>query len=111
MSETATHDVHPCISSWLSADLKTVSEKQQPALSASETMHVEHAVVPCMSAGVMACSQELCMGDVVAVSIAMEAPGSQGYITRGSIVGSNLPAVSSLYIGACLQWLPGAFGI
>ena len=47
----------------------------------------------------MACSQELCKGDLVAVSVAMEAAGQEGYITRGSIVGSDLPANSSLYVG------------
>lgn len=51
----------------------------------------------------MACSQELHKGDLVAVSVAMEAPGSDGYITRGSIVGPDLPAVASLYIGKSLQ--------
>lgn len=53
----------------------------------------------CMAAGVMACSQELRKGDLVAVSIAMEAAGRDGYITRGSVVGSDLPAIPSFYIG------------
>lgn len=52
-----------------------------------------------MVAGVMACSQELHKGDLVAVSIAMEAAGSEGYITRGSCVGSDPPAIPSLYVG------------
>ena len=52
-----------------------------------------------MAAGVMACSQELRKGDLVAVSIAMEAAGRDGYITRGSVVGSDLPAIPSFYIG------------
>ena len=47
----------------------------------------------------MACSQELCKGDLVAVSVAMEAAGQESCITRGSIVGSDLPANSSLYVG------------
>ncbi len=53
-------------------------------------------------AGVMACSQNLHEGDLVAVSIAMEAPGTNGYITRGSVVGSDLIAESALYIGLYL---------
>lgn len=53
-------------------------------------------------AGVMACSQNLHEGDLVAVSIAMEAPGTNGYITRGSVVGSDLVAESALYIGLYL---------
>ena len=57
---------------------------------------------PCKGAGVMACSQEVHKGDLVAVSVAMGAPGSEGYITRGSIVGPDLPAVASLYIGKSL---------
>ena len=47
----------------------------------------------------MACSQELHKGDLVAVSVAMEAAGTEGYITRGSCIGSDLPAIPSLYIG------------
>ena len=54
------------------------------------------------SAGVMACSQELHKGDLVAVSVAMEAPGAAGYITRGSIVPTDQPATPSLYIGVAL---------
>ena len=53
-------------------------------------------------AGVMACSQDLHEGDLVAVSIAMEAPGTNGYVTRGSVVGSDLIAESTLYIGVYL---------
>ena len=53
-------------------------------------------------AGVMACSQDLHEGDLVAVSIAMEAPGTNGYVTRGSVVGSDLIAESALYIGVYL---------
>ncbi len=61
--------------------------------------------VPLMSlciSGVMACSQDLHEGDLVAVSIAMEAPGTSGYVTRGSVVGSDLIAESTLYIGLYL---------
>ncbi|KAL3131809.1 hypothetical protein ABBQ38_007524 [Trebouxia sp. C0009 RCD-2024] len=63
--------------------------------AAEAVLRGAHVFVP----GVMACSQELHKGDLVAVSVAMEAPGSDGYITRGSIVGPDLPAVASLYIG------------
>lgn len=49
--------------------------------------------------GVMACSLDMHEGDLVAVSIAMELPGSAGYITRGSIIDAALPAASSLYVG------------
>lgn len=52
-----------------------------------------------MVAGVMACSHELRTGDLVAVSVAMEAAGTEGYITRGSVVSSDLPANPSLYVG------------
>ncbi len=53
----------------------------------------------------MACSQDLHEGDLVAVSIAMEAPGTDGYVTRGSVVGSDLIAESTLYIGVYLASL------
>ena len=58
-----------------------------------------HACQPCTIAGVMACSQELHKGDLVAVSVAMEAAGREGYVTRGSILGSDLSANTSLYVG------------
>lgn len=54
------------------------------------------------NAGVMSCSQDLHEGDLVAVSIAMEAPGTNGYVTRGSVVGADLIAESTLYIGVYL---------
>ena len=47
----------------------------------------------------MACSHELRKGDLVAVSVAMEAAGREGYTTRGSIVGSDPPATPSLHVG------------
>ena len=50
----------------------------------------------------MACSQELQQGDLVAVSIAMEAAGSPGYITRGSIATPELLTSGALYIGSCM---------
>lgn len=59
----------------------------------------------------MACSQELHKGDLVAVSVAMEAPGSEGYMTRGSIVGPELAAIASLYIGKSLQRTQPCVGI
>ncbi|KAL0050398.1 hypothetical protein WJX82_010533 [Trebouxia sp. C0006] len=63
--------------------------------AAEAVLRGAHVFVP----GVMACSQNLHEGDLVAVSIAMEAPGTNGYITRGSVVGSDLIAESALYIG------------
>ena len=50
----------------------------------------------------MACSQDVHEGDLVAVSIAMEAPGTNGYVTRGSVIGSDLIPESTLYIGVYL---------
>ncbi len=61
-------------------------------------------------AGVMAGSQDLLEGDLVAVSIAMEAPGTDGYVTRGSVVGSDLIAESTLYIGVYLTVLAAKLG-
>lgn len=52
-----------------------------------------------MVAGVMACSQEVSKGDLVAVSVAMEAAGREGYITRGSVIGSDPRANPSFYVG------------
>lgn len=47
----------------------------------------------------MACSQDLHKGDLVAVSVAMEAAGTEGYITRGSCIEFDPHAAQSLYIG------------
>ncbi|DBA94968.1 TPA: hypothetical protein ACH3X1_002494 [Trebouxia sp. C0004] len=63
--------------------------------AAEAVLRGAHVFVP----GVMACSLDLHEGDLVAVSIAMEAPGTNGYVTRGSVVGSDLIAESTLYIG------------
>ena len=60
---------------------------------------MQHLLSRLRSAGVMACSQHLQQNDLVAVSIAMEAPGSEGCITRGSVIGPDLTASSTLYIG------------
>lgn len=60
---------------------------------------MQHLMCP---AGVMACSQHLHQNDLVAVSIAMEAPGSEGYITRGTVIGPDLTASSMFYIGLLL---------
>lgn len=54
------------------------------------------------NAGVMACSPELWQGDLVAVSIAMEEPGSPAYITRGSLISPGRQTAATPYIGVCL---------
>ncbi|DBA85330.1 TPA: hypothetical protein ACH3X2_006018 [Trebouxia sp. C0005] len=63
--------------------------------AAEAVLRGAHVFVP----GVMACSQDVHEGDLVAVSIAMEAPGTNGYVTRGSVIGSDLIPESTLYIG------------
>jgi len=75
-----------------------------PCHSASTKVMLSISLCHCI-AGVMACSQDLHEGDLVAVSIAMEAPGTDGYVTRGSVVGSDLIAESTLYIGVYLASL------